>query len=204
MSKGEEAKRRKEDATYSVLVLETKSNSRPVARRERAEKLRRASIGPERGDHLGRAEVFRLLAPPAATTETARGGGTAKRRARRSRGCYSFPARVAASRESRAGRPRVRRAPEAPAARRFPVPRTACAQDARAPYREVGWLVGSEGRKARIATARFGRCEARRKRERRKPLQAASEKVLRGSFRRKRRGLPNREPAAKTTANSQA
>ena len=164
MSKGEEAKRRKEDATYSVLVLETKSNSRPVARRERAEKLRRASIGPERGDHLGRAEVFRLLAPPAATTETARGGGTAKRRARRSRGCCSFPARVAASRESRAGRPRVRRPPDAPAARRFPMPRTACAQDARPLYREVGRSFGSEGRKSRIATAWFGRCGAGRKR----------------------------------------
>lgn len=131
--------------------------------------------------------------------------GGARGRNRQAAGAsIPWPARVAASRESRAGRPRVRRAPEAPAARRFPVPRTACAQDARPPYREVGWLVGSEGRKARIATARFGRCEARRKRERRKPLQTASEKVLRGSFRRKRRGLPNREPAAKTTANSQA
>lgn len=95
---------------------------RAHARRERAEKLKRASIGPERGDHFGRAKVFRPLAPSAATTETARGGGTAKRRARRSRGRYSFPARVAASSESRAGRPRVRRAPEAPTARRFPVP----------------------------------------------------------------------------------
>ena len=106
LSKGEEAKRREEDATYPALVLEAGNNSRPVARRERAEEPGREGVEPERGNHFGRAKVFRPLAPPAATTETARGGGTAKRRARRSRGRHSFPARVAASRESRAGRPR--------------------------------------------------------------------------------------------------
>lgn len=108
------------------------------------------------------------------------GGGTAKRRARRSRGRCSLSARVAV-RVERANH--ARRAPEAPAARRFLVPRTACAQDARPPYREVGWWVGSESRNARTEPSRFGRCETQRKREKRKPVQAISEKVLREPLR---------------------
>ena len=93
LSKGEEAKRREEDATYPALVLEAGNNSRPVARRERAEEPGREGVGPERGNHFGRAEVFRPLAPPPATTEAARGGGTAKRPPREGSRCRERRAR---------------------------------------------------------------------------------------------------------------
>ena len=127
-----------------------------------------------------RREVFRPLAPPAATTEAARGGGTAKRRGRRSRGRRPVPARVAGSRESRAGRSRVRRSPEAPAARRFPVPRSACAQDARSPT----WTyAGRSGRGVQERSRRQRRSvdgAAKRKRERRRPREEVSKKGVYG------------------------
>ncbi len=62
--------------------------------------------------------LFYLIAVARAGSARKGQGG----RARRSRGRRPVPARVAGSRERRAGRPRVRRAPEAPAARRFPEP----------------------------------------------------------------------------------
>lgn len=172
------------------------------ARRERAEKPRRAGVGPERGNHFGRAEVFRPLAPPAATTEAARGGGTAKRRARRSRGRHSFPARVAASRESRAGRPRC-------AARRKRPPREgsrcrerrACRMRARLTGRYGGWsgakVEKRESRQRGSVDARLGESENLSK-----PF---PKKCYGGHSAESGTGYrTGNRPSAKTTANSQA
>ena len=70
------------------------------------------------------------------------GSGTAKGRARRARAAAVSTARVAASRERRAGRPRRRGPPKRPPAK-VPLPRRACRT--RAPYRER-WVVRTDAR----------------------------------------------------------
>ena len=145
-----------------------------TACRERAEGLGRAGVEPENADSI---HDWRFFAPSRRRCPRQRrreGGGTAKRRARRSRGRRPVPARVAGSRECRAGRPRVRRAPEAPAARRFPEPLSADTTRELAARLSVGFqrLHASAGAgvtrtrvRSRTATARFGRREAGRTRE---------------------------------------
>lgn len=114
-----------------TLGLDERRCHRFAACRERAKGPGRASVELGKADSTHGGRFFALSHRRQLRQRRCEGGGTAKRRARRSRGRQTVSARVAASREGRAGRPRVRRAPEAPAARRFPVPGTACAQDAR-------------------------------------------------------------------------
>lgn len=100
--------------------------------------------------------VFRFPAPPPSTTKAARGSGTAKRRARRSRGRCSYPG--ARGRVPRGSSGPATGAPLAASARRAKVPGPAARVRAgRAPaYRDVCRPIETERQGAKPATTRFG------------------------------------------------
>jgi hypothetical protein len=150
-----------------------------LARQERAERPRRAGIGLERGDPLGRAGVFRSPAPPTVTTKAARG-----ERNRQAAGAsipWSPAGPGARDQVPRGSSGPATGAPLAGSARRAKVPGPANRVRAgRAPaYRDVCRSFWSRRRTVQTATVQFDRWRGR--------VKAGRVKVPRGRF--KKRGL---------------